>query len=661
MTLGTLATDRPIHGPSMLSFFRRNNSSWFVLGILGLAVVAFIVTGVGTPGGTPVPGGGERIVKVGNQAIGSVEMADQVTRQFDRIRQQQPELDMAAFLQEGAYEEILRQLIGQKALLSFGEDQGFAASKRMIDGEIAGIPAFQNLAGQFDQQVFLQALQTERISEDDLRRDIAGSIIQRQILLPVAAAPVVPQEMALQYASLLLEQRTGSVGFVPAAAVAAGSPPTDAEVTAFFRSNQARYTIPERRVIRYALVGAEQAAAAAEPTPAEIQAYYRANAARYGARETRNLSQVVLPDQAAARAFAAKLAGGTSFADAARQAGFGPGDTNLGEQNKEEFQRLTSQAVANAAFGAAQGANTAPLQSPLGWHIVRVDSINRTGETPLAQVQDEIRGQIRQQKAQEALGTLITRIEDALGDGASFEEVARAEKLQVQETPALTATGQNPGVAGWQTPAELLPVIREAFQMSPDEDPVVETLAPNRYAVVALARVVPAAPPPLAQIAAQVRTDLVQQRANQRAKAIADAIAASINKGTAPAQAFAGADVRLPAPEPVNSRRMDIARPGQPVPPALTMMFSLPEGRARVLAAPNGQGWLVVHHAKSTPGNAAGEQGLIQATRAQFERIMGEEYAAQFSRAVQSQLKIERDEAAIANTKRQVQGGGPVQ
>lgn len=645
----------------MISFLRKGLSSWLVLAILGLVMIAFIITGVNSPGGAPVQGGGERLASVGDRTVSSLEVADQVNRQLERLRQQQPELDMAAFLREGGYEEILRQLIGQEALLAFGDEQGFAASKRLIDGEIAGIPAFHNLAGEFDQQIFLAALRNERMTEQQLRDDIAGSIIQRQILLPVAAAPVVPNEMALQYASLLLEQRTGNVGVVPTAAIPAGAPPSDAEVQAFFRQNQARYTIPERRVIRYAIIGPEQAAGAAQPTEAEIAAFYRANAARYAARETRNLSQVVLPNEAAARAFAAKLAGGTSFAQAAQQAGFSAADTNLGEQNKAEFQRLTSAAVANAAFAAAEAATTAPVQSPLGWHVIRVDSINRTEATPLATVRDEIRTQLQQQKAQEALSALVTRVEDALGDGASFEEVARAERLQIQETPPLTAAGQNPGAANWQTPPEVQTLLKEAFQMSVDEDPVVETLGQNRYAVVALARVVPAAPPPLAQIADQVRRDLVQQRANQRARAIADAIAANINKGMAPAQAFAQAGVRLPAPERVTSRRLDIAQPGQPVPPPLTMLFSLPEGRARVLAAPNGQGWFVVHHENSTPGNAAGQQGLIQATRVQFERIMGEEYAAQFSRAVQAQVEIERDEEAIARTKRQLQTGGPVQ
>jgi peptidyl-prolyl cis-trans isomerase D len=645
----------------MISFLRKGLSSWLVLAILGLVMIAFVITGVNAPGGAPVAGGGERLVSVGDQTVSTVEVADQVNRQFERVRQQQPELDLAAFFQEGAYEEIVRQLIGQKAMLAFGESQGFAASKRLIDGEIAGIPAFQNLAGQFDPQMFQQALRNERITEQQLRDDIAASIIQRQILLPVAAAPVVPQEMALQYASLLLEQRSGSIGLVPAAAVAAGAAPSDAEVAAFYRQNQARYTIPERRVIRYAAIGAEQVAGAAAPTDAEIETFYRANAARYGAKETRTLNQVVLPDQAAARAFAAKLAGGTSFAEAARQAGFSEADTRLENQDKAQYQRLTSAAVANAAFAAAEGAVTAPVQSPLGWHVVRVASINRSAETPLAAVRDEIRTQLQQQKAQEALATLVARVEDALANGASFEEVARAERLQIQETPPLTATGQSPGAAAPPASPEVQALLREAFQMSPDEDPVVETLAPNRYAIVALARVVPAAPPALAQIAEQVRRDLVQQRANERARVIANGIVAKINGGMPAAQAFAGAGVRLPAPEPVSRRRVDIAQPGQQVPPPLAMMFSLPEGKARVLQAPNGGGWFVVHLEEAMPGDAAGQQGLIQATRTQFERIMGEEYAAQFNRAVQAQLEIERDEEAIARTKRQLQSGQPVQ
>jgi peptidyl-prolyl cis-trans isomerase D len=105
-------------------------------------------------------------------------------------------------------------------MLVFGREQGIGASKRLVDGEIASIPAFQNLAGQFDQTAFQAALRNERITEQQLRDDLASTLIQRQIMVPVAGSPHVPGTMAQRYASLLLEQRQGSVGLVSSEAVA---------------------------------------------------------------------------------------------------------------------------------------------------------------------------------------------------------------------------------------------------------------------------------------------------------------------------------------------------------------------------------------------------------------------------------------------------------
>ena len=246
-----------------------------MLVVLGIALLAIVVTGFGTGGmgiGDVGASSGSTLAKVGGEQVTAVEMSDQVNRQLDRARQQEPELDVAGFLRAGAFEEILQQLIAQKALVAFADDVGIRVSKRMIDGQIASIPAFKNVAGQFDENAFRAALQRERMSEEALRQDLAASLIQRQVLLPVAAAVHVPQSMAVQYASLLLEQRSGTVGLVPAAAMGPGREPTDAEVAAFYRENQARYTIPERRVIRYAMIGPEQVAAAATPTDAEIAA-----------------------------------------------------------------------------------------------------------------------------------------------------------------------------------------------------------------------------------------------------------------------------------------------------------------------------------------------------------------------------------------------------
>lgn len=646
----------------MISFFRRALSSWIVLGLFGLIMIAFIITGVGTPSGLGELGGGvgaSNVAKVGGEPITDTEVTDQVNRQLDRARQQEPDLDMATFIAGGGLQDIIRQLISATALTVFGHDEGFAVSKRQVDGEIASIPAFQNLAGQFDENTFRAALQRERISEKQLREDIAAEIIRRQLLVPVAASAKVPQDIALRYASLLLESRSGSIGLVPAQAMGGGKEPTDAEIAAYYKDNQARYTIPERRVLRYAPFGAESVADAAKPTEAEIAAFYKANADTYGPKQNRTLSQVVLPTEAAAKAFAAKLAAGTSFADAAKQAGFSASDISIGDQTKAKFAEMTSPAIANAAFSAAEGATTPPLQSDFGWHIVKVDKIKDVPGKPLSAVHDEIAKQIGAQKTQEKLADLATKMEDAIADGSTFDEVVKANGLTAHETPPVTATGQVPESPQAQVAPDVPPLLKTAFDMSPDDDPLVETIVPNqRFALIQVSRIVPAAPPPLARIKDQVKSDLVAKRAADRAKAVASAIAAKVNAGTPMAQAFAEADVKLPAPQEVTARRLDLAQQSQQVPPPLAMMFGLPKGKARLVPAPNGAGWFVVHLDTIVPGDASKEPALIQAVKNQFARVTGEEYADQFTSAIKSQLKIKTNESEIARVKSQLLGTG---
>ena len=68
-------------------------------------------------------------------------------------------------------------------------------------------------------------------------------------------------------------------------------------------------------------------------------------------------------------------------------------------------------------------------------------------------------------------------------------------------------------------------------------------------------------------------------------------------------------------------------------------------------AGNNGAGWFVVHLAATEAGDARGQPQLVQATRTQFSQVVGEEYAQQFTRAIERQLEVERNEDAIADRK----------
>ena len=649
----------------MLAGLRKSLKSWAAGLVLLIALIAIVVTGFGT-GGTgglgSLAGGGsgsEAVATVEGRTVTASDVSDLVNRQFAIARRQQPTLDMATFLRMGAFEQLANQLIVGNAIQAFGEAQGLVIADEMIDRQIVAIPQFRNFTGRFDQDTFRQALASENMTEAQFRDDIARSLMVRQLLGPVSTGVRVPQGIARAYADLLLERRRGTIGVVPAAPLAAGIAPTDAEVAQFYRANRAAFTIPERRVVRYALIGMEQVAQAGAATEAEIAAAYRGNSALYGPRETRTLQHLVLQDERQAQDAARQLRGGASFAEVTGRLGFAASDLTYADQSEAGFARQANQPVARAAFAAAQGAVAGPVRAGGAFHIVRVERVNAVPARPLEAVRGEIAAAIERRKRTEALGDLIARVEDQLADGANFDEVARAERLAVVTTPPITAAGQPVGGQPWQAPPELQPLLASGFEIDAEElDPVIEQLEPNtRFALLGVARVDPAAPPPLAQIRDRVRAALIERRALERARALADGIVRRINAGTPAARAFAEAGSPLPAPETTEMRRLDISRAGQQVPPPLMALFALPQGRARVIAAPNRAGWFVVFHERRTPGDAASVPQLVETTRTEFTGTAGEELAQQFARAVELQSEISRNDEAIRRARQQAGGG----
>ncbi len=640
----------------MLSFFRRALSSWVTLGLLGLVMLAFIITGV-TPGPTGSGGGdGSWVARVGGEPVTVAEVSRNAERALEAERAQRPGITMPEFLRAGALEEIIRQMVTGEALESFGEEQGLVASKRMVDGEIASLPAFRGLNGRFDENIYRQALASQNVSEQELRDSIAGSIVQRMLLQPAGAGTRAPVGVARQYAALLLETREGFIGVVPTRAVAAGPAPTAAELQAYYGRDRARYTTPERRVIRYALIDPARVPAPPQPIEAEIQAAYNNNPA-YRPSETRTLAQAVFPTQAAANAAAAAARGGRSLAEAANSQGSELVPVE-GAQTREVFARFASPEVAATAFAAPQGGIAGPARSPFGFHLVQVTGVQRTGGRPLAAVRGEIVDALLAERRRTALSDYVRGVEDLVGEGATFDEVVRARNLPVQQTPAVTEAGVAPDQPSFRAPPGLAPVLRAGFQLGADDDPAVETVAADSaYALIDVAQVIEAAPPPLQAIRAQVVADFTTERAARQAGRIAQQIAERASRGLALPQAFAQAGVALPRPQPVSGRRADLARLGDQVPPPLLLLFNVAQGRARAQAAPDGAGWFVVQASRITPGNVQSSPGVVEATRAQFARIAGDELAEQFARAAEGAVGVERDAGAVARLKEELSGG----
>lgn len=643
----------------MLSSFRRLSKSKvgtaiLVLFLLGI-VASFALADMSSINGSTAQSSGT-LAAVGKEKVSERDFSTAMDRLLTAARQENPEATYANIAGEAP--ALLAQLIDETALRVFADRTGMPFSRRLIDGQIAALPQTRGLDGKFSQEAYNAFLASQRLTDAQLRRFISGDLVRRTLLGTAAANARVPVGVATQYASMLLERREGELVLIRNDAFRAGLSPSAGDLQAFYAQNRQRYMVPEQRVLRIAPIGPEQVAGVA-PSEAEIAAYYNANRTTYAGREIRVLSQAVVPTREAANAIAARARGGANFVAAAAPAGLSAEDISVGPQTRQQYASLAGDKLAEAAFAAARGAIVGPLQSDLGWHVVRVDEIRGEAGRTLAEVREEIAARLVADKRKEALLDLVTRVEESIEDGASLTEAAAAAKLKLVDTPLISAAGVDRTNPSYRLPQGMAPALRAGFELTADDDPVVEALpGESGYLLVGIGRVVPAAPAPLEQIRERVAADWVAKKASDRARAVAGEIAAKVARGSTMADAVKAAGPGVSPLQPFTAQRLQLTQAPPELAAPLRILFSLATGKSRMAADAQGRGYYVVRATKVVAGNAASQPSLITQVQTSFQQSASEELARQFTAAVRADLKVRRDEKAIAAARARLTSGG---
>src|SRR5690606_21842034 len=266
-------------------------------------------------------------------------------------------------------------------------------------------------------------------------------------------------------------------------------------------------------------------------------------------RETRTFTQMVVPTEAAAQAILAEVRGGASLAAAAQ--GKGLSTTRVGPVTQTQLAGQSSQAVAEAAFAAAQGAVATPRRGSLGWYVLRVEGIERQAERSFAEVRAEIADALAQEQRRAAFIDAATRIEEEFLGGSSLTDVARDLGVELQATRPLTADGRVYGTTE-AAPEILAPVLRTAFDMEEGEPQITEVVPGETFMVFGVSDIAPSAVAPLAEIRDDVVTAWRLQQGAERARAAADRILERVRGGQTLAAAVAAEQVTIPSPEAID-------------------------------------------------------------------------------------------------------------
>jgi peptidyl-prolyl cis-trans isomerase D len=557
----------------MLTTLRDHASSWVFKALLGMLIVSFGVWGIGDIFL------GERdpvVSKVGGVNI-TVTQLNQAFR--DEIRRAQPmvsqPLDNEQAKQLGLLDSALQRM-QNNILFSLGsKDLGIVVSDDMLRQEIAREKAFHNPQGQFDPRIFQQVLSASGFTEQSYVQRLRLDLATTRLAGAVTANVPVPTQMLDALHKYHAEQRVAEYVTVPKSA-ADGGTPSDEELQSFYEAHPDQFTAPELRSVAVLRLDPKLLAKGEQVSDERVKQEYDARIAEFTVPDRREIEQAVFSDQGQAEAAVKAITAGKSFADAAREASGGHVSVvKLGTVEKSDL--VTD--VADTAFSTRVGAVSAPVKSPLGWHLLRIVREEKGRVSPLAEVASKIKAEIATREAQDSLYSLSNKLEDELAGGATLNEAGKRLGLPVTAIARVDARGMDEN--GKPTPLADEPNLLRLVAQTPEgQESQVADIGGGAYGVVRVSEIVAPHVRPLDD----VRADAVASwQADKRAKATrarADAILEKL-KGGASLADIAKAEKLAVKTTPAFNRATHDSESG--LPPSLTArVFALKVGEAAI-------------------------------------------------------------------------------
>jgi len=174
----------------MIASIRRMSNSKIGQAIMA-AVLILILAGFALQDRSGIMGGafgsgGSDLASVGGESVTDSEMSAALQRRLNEVRQSNPNADYASLA--GDFDPLLATMIDEAAIRAFADKQNMALSKRLVDAEIAKIPATRGLDGKFSMQGYQAFLNQQKLTDPELRKLLSGALLQRMVLAPASGS-----------------------------------------------------------------------------------------------------------------------------------------------------------------------------------------------------------------------------------------------------------------------------------------------------------------------------------------------------------------------------------------------------------------------------------------------------------------------------------------
>jgi len=546
----------------MLQAMRNKMHGWPSIIVLGVCVFAVAFFGIE---GYIMSRAETFVAKVGKHEISQQDFQDRMNQLRQQLSAEQGDsFDPDAFEKPEMKLKVLDGMIDQQLLLKANQDWGIRVPDQAVRDYIAAIPAFQ-INGQFDPATYRTLLAEQRKTPDMFQDDVRASLSTQALPNAIDASTIVTDAEIDHFLDLRMQRRDISYAVLPRPQPADATV-TDAQIADYYKAHLADYMNPEQVSLQYLEVNGADLKPDAAPSDADLMKRYESEKQRYVQPEQREVSHILVnvpanatpEQQKAALAKADKIAAEATSENFAKLAAQDSDD--LGSKRQGGDLGWLQKGVTNAAFDTAmfalkKGEISKPVLTPDGYDILWLRD-TRSGEAKsFAEVRDQLLAEAtagdKDRKYNEVAGKLS---DSAYQNPSSLEPAAQALGLSVKTTALFSRQGGE-GIAA--NPKVTKAAFANDVLVQGNNSNLIE-LGNDDAVVIRVAKHVPAAAKPLAQVHDEIGKTILDQRIAAAAKQQADTLLARLQKGEALAAVAASANAGIKSANEVVRIQADV-------------------------------------------------------------------------------------------------------
>ncbi len=519
----------------MLDFMRKQAGSWIVKIFLGAIITVFVFWGVGSfRDKNP-----NLVASVDGESISYEEYQNAYNNIIEQLRKNLGEaLDDNIIKILRLKEQALNGLIDQKMLLKEANRLGLLVSKEEMINAINKISVFKT-NGYFDSSLYRKILDRARLTPEEFEASHQKRMLVEKLRQMITNSVKVSELEARQwYAWTNRSVKVEYVTFLPGQYKNISV--SDEEIETFFNTHMESYKTEPEVKAQYLLFDPDDYKDSVSISDEKLMEYYVDTPEEFVISATVHARHILIKtksdddsekvkekrEQALNISKIAK--GGKDFAELAKKHSQCPTRNKGGDLGTFGKKHMVPP-FSDKAFSMEAGEISDPVRTRFGWHIIKVEKVNKEFVLPFEDAKDKIYDKLAGGLAADLAYEEAERVYNISFDGDDLINVAREYNLEIHTTGFFTKNGGIKGVADSSKFASTV------FSLEDTEISDIKDFKGKFYIIQPVGKK-PAMIPELEKVKEQVRIDLVKEKKDTSAKEDAEKFLTALKNGDSMAE-----------------------------------------------------------------------------------------------------------------------------